>query len=215
MGVAIIHNDSAIIIDGLHDFYKPEYLPADSNALKAMLTGEMSFKTIVAIAVTHMHHDHFDSTLVTRVANRHPSAILVSSPQVKHLLGQQIQNRVTEGLNSYDYEIVSKKTSHINSALHSEVENYRFEIRWKGFHIVHLGDAAVSKEAVSCLTGKIDAIITPQWFLTPGGIELLSGLNPANIIITHISPLACRVQKQENQKPSMISFCVYGDKIIF
>ncbi len=215
MGVAIIHNDSAIIIDGVHDFYKPEYLPADSDALKKMFAGQIPFKTIVAIAVTHLHHDHFDSALVTNVANRHPSAILVSSPQVKRLLGRQMQNRVIPGLNGNNPEIISRKISHINPALHSEVENYRFDIRWKGFHIVHLGDAAVSKEAVSSLTGKIDAIIIPQWFLTPGGIELLSGLNPANIIVTHISPLACKIQKQGNQKPAMITFCAYGDKIIF
>ena len=215
MGVAIIHNDSAIIIDGLHDFYKPEYLPADSNALKKMLAGEIPFKTIVAIAVTHQHHDHFDSLLVTNVANRHPSAILVSSPQVKRLLGRQMQNRVTPVLNGSNPEIVSRKISHINPALHAEVENYRFDIRWKGFRIVHLGDAAVSQEAISDLTGKIDAIIIPQWFSTRDGMELLSGLNPANIIVTHISPLACQIQKQGKSKTAMISFCAYGDKIIF
>ncbi len=219
MGVAIIHKDSAIIIDGLHDYYDKYYLPTDTIALGEILQKKKPFKKIVAIAFTHKHSDHFDSLLVTNVANSNTSAKLIGGNQTKSLLGISIQkrfiiaeNNLSQVINS-NIKIVLKKIPHINPARHATVENYRIEVVWNGFHLVHLGDADIQPVAIEGLNQAPDVVVMPDWFLNNKAIHYLNQLKPKNIILSHIDPAGKKVNKPEKLKNVLIQFMGYGDKI--
>ena len=216
MGVAIVHNDSTIIVDGLHDFYESDYLPTDSTVLKKVLLRQQPFRNIVGIAVTHRHNDHFDSAVITTVANVHVSAMLMGSDQIRQRLGSGIQNRVILASKSPirvrpNLTVILQKIPQVNPPRHSAVDNIRFEINWDGFRIIHFGDADISPESISGIKEKPDVIIIPEWFLANEATLLLKKISPANIIVTHISPLGAATYKQE---PATTFFRRYGDKII-
>ena len=151
MGIAVSHNDSTILIDALHDFYGSDYLPTDEKALHAILGKQAPYKKIIAIAATHRHSDHFDSAVVTNVANVHASALIISGGQTQSLLSSSLQKnftkvsdtltiRINDGLILYLHRI-----PHTYATRHAGVENYRVEITWNGFRLVHLGDADEKK----------------------------------------------------------------------
>lgn len=216
MGIAIVHNDSTIIIDGLHDFYESAYLPTDSAVLKKILLRQQPFGNIVLIAITHRHNDHFDSALITTVANVHVSAILMGSDQIKQRLGSSMQKRVMPVSHSPlkpkpAITVIQEKIPHINPARHSVVDNIRFEINWDGFRIIHLGDADILPETIADVKEKPDVIIIPEWFLANEATLLLKKIRPANIIVTHISPSGSATYKTD---PRTTIFRRYGDKII-
>ena len=94
MGIAVSHNDSTKLIDALHDFYGSDYLPTDEKALHAILGKQAPYKKIIAIAATHRHSDHFDSAVVTNVANVHASALIISGGQTQSLLSSSLQKKV-------------------------------------------------------------------------------------------------------------------------
>lgn len=221
MGVAIIHDDSAIIIDGLHDFYTPDYLPTDTNTLKSILKKEYPFTNIVVIGFTHRHHDHFDSSLVTSAVNIHSQSRLLGGEQVKALLDKFYQSRFLPFSENNAIEINPnllirlRKIPHINPIRHAAVDNYRIEIRWNEFYIIHLGDAAIVPQASAQIEGVPDVMIVPQWFLTNEGIDLLAEIKPKNILVTHISPQDSGIIKNEKLKSPAIAFKNYNDKFIF
>lgn len=218
MGVAIIHNDSAILIDGLHDYYDKYYLPTDAATLSAILEKKKPFKTIVAIAFTHKHGDHFDSALVTNVSARHSNALLLGGNQTKSLLNSNIQKRfvaatdeLKQQINS-DILITLKKIPHVNPARHAAVENYRIEVIWNGIRFVHFGDADIQALATRDLKQLPDVLIIPDWFLS--GSQYLNQLKAKKIIVSHIDPSAGKIKKPEKLESVLVPFMRYGDKLI-
>lgn len=195
MGVAITHNDSAIIIDGLHDFYRAEYLPTDTSLLQRILNKETPFRTILALCFTHFHNDHFDSTLVSQVVSVHKQVKLIGTSQTKNLLntaGQQMYAPVSDSIKltvGKNITMQVRKIPHINPR-HVSVENYRFEIEWNGYRFIHLGDAAIVPESVAYITKAPDVMIVPGWFMVDAGKKFLVALNPKKTIVTHIEPFA-------------------------
>jgi hypothetical protein len=65
MGIAIIHNDSVILIDALHDFYGIDYLPSDPKVINSILTIQKPFSTVLASIFTHKIQDQTASAKVT------------------------------------------------------------------------------------------------------------------------------------------------------
>jgi len=219
MGIAIIHNDSAIIIDGLHDYYDKYYLPTDTTALQAILQKKMPYKNIVAIVITHKHSDHFDSLLVTNVANTHASAILLGGNQTKSLLGINVKGRFIAATDSLlhminpNIRMTLKKIPHINPARHAAIENYRIEVVWNGFRLIHFGDAEILPVTIQGLKQAPNVLVVPDWYLENKAILYLNQLNPKKIILSHIDPAAKKISKPEKLKPELYQFLVYGDKI--
>ncbi len=222
MGIALIHNDSAIIIDGLHDFYESGYLQSDPNIIKAILQKQKPYKNIVAIAVTHKHNDHFDSKLTTAVANVHTSAVIMGGNQTKELLESTLHWRfVSPGNNTTmiikpNLTINLKKIAHTYPSRHSGVDNYRVEVVWNGFRLIHFGDAAILPEATRGLSASPDVIVIPQWFLDNDAVPFLEQLDPANIFVTHIAPSTSHSKIKKPAKLRAVTpFILYGDRKIF
>lgn len=219
MGIALVHNDSAIIIDGLHDFYEKGYLPTDPAAVNAMMQKQTPYKTIVAIAVTHKHNDHFDSAIVSSVANVHKAAVITGGSQTGQLLGSDLQRRfIMSGDNKTivikpNLVIKLNKIAHTYPKRHAAVENYRVEVEWNGFRLIHLGDADVVPGATTGLASYPGVIVVPEWFISGDGLAQLEVLNPANILVTHIPPSTSRdkINEPRRWKPVLTVFTKYGD----
>ena len=219
MGIAILHNDSAIIIDGLHDFYENDYMPTDTSAISAMLKKQKPFSRIIAIAATHRHSDHFDENVVASVAKVHPGALIVSGSQTKMLLNTDMQKRFNEVVGNATFRIGTNLTIHATQIphtypqRHSAVENYRIEIIWNGFRLVHLGDADTKSKVVAALNNKPDVMVVPSWYLAEEGIPLIEQVNPVKVIATHIAPGSKSMKKNDKLHAEQLSFIKYGDKI--
>ena len=219
MGIAIVYNDSCVIIDGLHDFYEKDYLPADPQAVDAMLKKQPPFAKIAAIAVTHRHSDHFDSSLVTQVARAHPKATLLLGSQARALLGSDMQKRAAALPDSTTIYVAPgltirvRRIPHTYAVRHAAVENYRFEVVWGGFRLVHLGDADTKANATHGLAAGPQVMIIPNWFLDKRGVELLQPVKPAQVIITHLAPGDDGMYKNDKLQAPQTVFKQYGDQI--
>jgi L-ascorbate metabolism protein UlaG (beta-lactamase superfamily) len=218
MGIAVVHNDSAIIIDGLHDFYEDYYLPTDTAAIGAMLRKQKPFSKIIAIAVTHRHSDHFDEKVVASVARIHPNAMLISGSQTKSLLNTDLQKRFTQIAETATVainpklSIEARKIPHTYPQRHAAVENYRIEIIWNEFRLVHLGDADTKNEAIAVLNTMPDILVVPSWFIDDGA-NLIKQIKPHKVLVTHIAPADRSMKKNEKLSVEQLFFKNYGEKI--
>ena len=219
-GIAIIHNDSVILIDALHDFYGVDYLPSDPKIIKSILNKQKPFKTILAIAFTHRHNDHFDSTLVSSVKNIYSSSLLIGGSQTKNLLSTALQNQFIAAKDSLTVTIKAgifiklTKVPHINPSRHASVENYRTEINWNGFRLIHFGDAAIEAQSFSKIERSVNVLIVPLWFNSYESISLLENLKPESIIFSHIAPNN-KIKTSQSIKSSLNFFLNYGDTYSF
>lgn len=219
MGISITHNDSTILIDGLHDFYENDYLPTDPAAGNSMLNKQPPYKKIIAIAVTHRHSDHFDSAFLTKVANVHGNAILIGGKQTQSLLSSDLTKRfppiadsITIRINT-NLEIKLKRILHTYQERHSAIENYRIEVIWNRFRLAHLGDADQRASALASLKSKPDIIVIPNWFLSREGIKLLEELEPGRVIVTHVSPGSRVFYPPDHVAVKITVFEKYGDHV--
>lgn len=219
MGIAIVQNDSAIIIDGLHDFYEADYMPTDSSAIGTMLRKQKPFSKIVAIAVTHRHSDHFDEQVVASVAKQHPGAMLIGGSQTRSLLNAELQKRFSQVIDTATFSLTknlsikARRIPHTYPQRHSAVENYRIEVIWNNFRLVHLGDADTKNELLTALDKSPDVLVVPAWFLAEEGIPFIEQIHPSRIIATHISPSYSSMKKNVKLKTEQILFKKYGDRI--
>jgi L-ascorbate metabolism protein UlaG (beta-lactamase superfamily) len=193
MGVAIVQNDSVILIDALHDYYDAPYLPSDKAILYKLQSNEKPFLHLVAIAATHMHDDHFDDTLISQVSNskitskiilgKQPASKLTGTNKQKlHVIDQQGTVRLSNGLS-----ITLKNVGHSGSRNHS-VENYRIEVAWGSYRFVHFGDAPDARAFEGLLPGA-DVAIVPYWFcFDEKDLQTIEGSKVKAIIATHIDP---------------------------
>lgn len=219
MGIAIVHNDSSILIDGLHDYYEEYYLPTDTSAISAMLRKQKPFSRILAIAVTHRHSDHFDENIVASVAKAHPLALLIGGSQTRSLLNADMQKRFGQVVETGSFSIGNnlliqvRRVPHTYPQRHSAVENYRVEIIWNGFRLVHLGDADTKNEVVASLATNPDVLVVPSWYIGEEGIPFIGQVNPAKVLVTHIAPADRSMKKNDKIHSEQVLFKNYGDKI--
>lgn len=219
MGIAIGHHDSIIIIDGLHDYYEADYLPTDTSAIGAMLRKQTPFSKIIAIAVTHRHSDHFDEKVVAAVAKQHTTAMLTGGSQARSLLDAEMQKRFSVVVDSATFRVGSnllikaRRIPHTYPQRHAAVENYRIEVIWNEFRIVHLGDADTKNELLAALHKNPDLLVVPSWFLDEEGIPFIEKIKPARVLVTHISPAYSSMKRNDKLKTEQILFTKYGDKI--
>lgn len=135
MGVAIVHNDSVILIDALHDYYDIYYLPSDKTIIGKLQRKEKPYLSVVAIAATHIHDDHFDDSLISQVSKMLPSAKIIMGKQpaskltgakkeAVYMIDQQGAVQLSDKLS-----ISLKNVKHSGGSRHQSVENYRIEIK--------------------------------------------------------------------------------------
>ncbi len=203
MGVHIKWEGGGCLIDGLHDYYGPEYQYPDSAVVNRMLNREVSFDETDLLVITHVHHDHFDSDLSARFLQKRPGGRLLAPSQVLDTLARDVDSY--EGIrnqcwpmNKGPYRADKVKMEftpvrHTFQQRHYWVENYLVELKIADRTIVHLGDAEASKEAFAGVKSieSVDLLIMPFWFLlSEDAIDLaVSYFNPKVILATHLSPL--------------------------
>lgn len=194
MGVAIVKNDSAILIDALHDYYDVYYRPSDPAILKKLEAREKPFQTLIAITATHLHNDHFDDSLISRMSKKISEAKVIMGKQpaekltgVDQVALMSINQAGTVKL-SDQLSITFKNVGHSGSR-HQSIENYRIEITWGAYRFVHFGDATPNAKSFEGLLSGADVAVVPYWFCFDArDIQLLETKQFKKIIATHIDP---------------------------
>lgn len=195
MRVAIVKNDSVVLIDALHDYYGPYYLPSDPALLAKLRSKQKPFSNLVAITATHIHGDHFDSAMVKAISDALPAAKLVFGRQFEPLLASIHPSRTSYADDQLSYrlspsvKINIRRINHVGGNRHRGMHDYRIELIWDGYRIVHFGDAEISANSFSGLEPGADLFIIPSWFaLDNTAIDYMEKLKTKNILITHIDP---------------------------
>ena len=217
MGVAIVKNDSVILIDALHDYYDVYYSPTDPEVLKKLNIREKPFRKLVAITATHMHNDHFDETLITQLSqNLSPVKVVMGKqpaeqlPKVAKGSLQVVDQKGTVKL-SDQLSISFLNVGHTGGNRNGYIENYRIEIKWGQYRFVHFGDAAPSAKTFEGLQPGADVAIIPYWFcLDENDIRLLESQKFKSVIATHIDPRG--VSKFAKTNFEVVPFKTYGQQ---
>lgn len=211
MGVLIGNEKQAVLIDGFHKEYGPEYLFPPDSLIKKVISGVTEeFGNIDIAIATHHHKDHFDPAYFRSFLNFNKSSIAILSPQIKEILNIDIKKPKVDWhrqikISDYDgkahsfhhegIEVKSFQGDHVNPSRHRSIENTAYVINIKGVSILHVGDTnwdVVEKHLITHkeLLKHLDVAILPYWMLLEEeSIELFERLiNSASLIATHIPP---------------------------
>lgn len=213
MGIAVCKGDSIIIIDGLHDFYKPAYLPGDSCFIKSLV--QFPKKTFICQAISHYHNDHFDSVLSNLFLKTFSKSVVIAPPQVTSRMDPQFKSRFgREVFHLKNLHITQTKITHINPN-HASVENMRTEVVWNNRRIIHFGDAAISESSIARLEGIfIDVAVIPDWLAySTEGQKLLNRLTIRHLVISHLDPKQKHMPPDIEKKYRLTLFENYGQSL--
>jgi L-ascorbate metabolism protein UlaG (beta-lactamase superfamily) len=193
MGVAIVKNDSVILIDALHDYYDVYYRPTDPAILKKLDTREKPFQKLVAITATHMHNDHFDDALISQLSQKIETKVIMGQQPAEKLTGvdQKVLVRFNQAgtVKLSDHLSITFRNVGHSGSRNQSIENYRIEITWGGYRFVHFGDATPDEKSFDGLLPGADIAVVPFWFCFDAkDIQLLETKQFRKIIATHIDP---------------------------
>jgi L-ascorbate metabolism protein UlaG (beta-lactamase superfamily) len=206
MGV-FLHSTNAqgqsqkVLIDALHQKYRPTYLYPNTTLTQQMTQGTPPFDKVNLTLVTHIHADHFGASVCARQLSQNPHTRLVGSSQIrdslqKNKLYPKIKNQVyvatkAEKITLNQIPLTILPIAHTWASRHSWVKNMGYIVELHGKKILHLGDADVSEEIFKPLAlhkRKIDIAILPLWFANSRKAQQLvrKYINPAHVIVTHV-----------------------------
>lgn len=194
MGVAIVKNDSVILIDALHDYFDVYYRPSDPAILKKLTDREKPFLKLIAITATHLHNDHFDDALISRMSeNTNETKVIMGKQPAEKLTG--VDRKILVSVNQVgtvklsDQLSISLKNVGHSGSRNQSIENYRIEITWGAYRFVHFGDATPDEKSFDGLVPGADVAIVPYWFCFDArDIQVLETKIFKKIIATHIDP---------------------------
>jgi L-ascorbate metabolism protein UlaG (beta-lactamase superfamily) len=217
MGVAIVKNDSVILIDALHDYYDVYYLPSDPMILKKLDRNEKPFLKLIAITATHIHKDHFDESLVIQMSQKTPPPKVVMGKQPAELL-TGVDRSVLKSVDQVgtvkisDQVSISFKNVGHSGGRNTSIENYRIDVKWGNFRIVHFGDAPDAKSVDGLLPGA-DIAVVPYWFcFDTDDLQLLESKKFKQILATHIDPAGTKPFGKSTIE--IIPFTAYGQQFV-
>jgi L-ascorbate metabolism protein UlaG (beta-lactamase superfamily) len=197
MGVYIHTSKAAVLIDGLHEYYGPEYLNPPAPEVNKMITRQNSYNNLTLALFTHYHKDHYSvklarmflqSSLYSRVAGAQQ---VTDSLPAQQTIGAWNKNALIFRNDSSAISVYAFNVPHVWPERHSKVQNVAYIVRSGGISILHVGDAHTQPSAFNSFrTEKIDVMIVPIWFLMDDeGIKIIREIiKPAKVIATHISP---------------------------
>ena len=202
-GVLISAGDQQVLIDGLHQPYRPAYRPTPPAIKAAMLDGAPPFDTIEYILVSHIHRDHFDAPDVAALLSAQPAALLVSSNQVvdsllavgTHFANQLQRIAYKEGayvtINKKAVTIRAGKVAH-GSARFQWIQNLGHIVEIGGLRFLHVGDPGFGRADIQQLVAglQIDVALLPAWFLSEqdGRTVIDEVIKPRHLAFVHVSP---------------------------
>ncbi len=203
-GILIKDGAGQVLIDGLHQPYRPMYRPTPPALKDAMLAGDAPFDSIDFLLVSHIHRDHFDPVDVAGFLMAHPSAFLFSSEQViDSVMAQQhdVPAVQLQGIVYEDGTYVTTKRKAITvragkvahgSARFRWIQNLGYLVEMGGLRFLHVGDPAFGREDIQQLVAntRIDVAFLPGWFLSEssGRAVINDIIKPRHLAFLHVSP---------------------------
>lgn len=197
MGVLVNSQNGSILIDGIHEFYGPEYLNTPAQELNKILQRQSPYDKLTTLLFTHYHKDHYSSNLANSFLKLSQQNRVAGSPQVIDSLAadQTVDGWNKNGMLFKDamsgLAVYAFNIPHTGQQRHSKVQNIAYLVKSDKLNILHIGDADIDPAAFERIKlGKVDILIAPIWFLTnQKGIQLIQEIiRPGKVIATHISP---------------------------
>ncbi|MEM8487601.1 MAG: MBL fold metallo-hydrolase [Bacteroidota bacterium] len=202
-GVLLSAGDQQVLIDGLHQPYRPAYRSTPPAVKTAMLEGAPPFNAIDLVLVSHIHRDHFDASDVAALLEAQPDALLISSNQVvDSLLGHGAQfsdqmQRIAYKEGAYvtierkAVTIRAGKVAH-GSARFRWIQNLGHVVEMEGLRFLHVGDPGFGRADIEKLVAElsIDVALLPSWFLSEreGRAVIDEVIQPRHLAFLHVSP---------------------------
>ena len=196
MGILISNDKTAVWIDGLHEFYGPDYLNPPDTILEKAFEKKDIFKALQWLLFTHYHRDHYSANLVKRFLKLNPHHKVAGAPQVidsfsaRYIINAWNRNSVILKDTSFSLQVKAFNIPHTWPQRHTKVQNIAYLVELNKIRILHVGDADADPEAFSRVQSEsVDVMIVPSWFLENENAKKIIGqLHPKKIIITHIAP---------------------------
>ncbi|MEP7372165.1 MAG: MBL fold metallo-hydrolase [Chitinophagaceae bacterium] len=196
MGVLISNEKTAVWIDGLHEYYRPEYLNPPDYLLEKAYTKMAPFNNLQWLLFTHYHRDHFSKKLAKDLIQQTAHYKVIGAPQIVDSFSVSdvvnAWNKNAEVLydDASSLRIKAFNIPHIWPQRHAKVQNIAYLVELNGVRILHAGDADTDIDAFNRAgIGSIDAAIVPEWFINDEkGKQIIEKLGAKSVIVTHISP---------------------------
>lgn len=217
MGVLLSDGENAVLIDALHEEYKPAYLFPSSETVENLAEGTYTEASIQYILFTHLHKDHCSQKLAKQFLEKNENAKLVASQQAVAQLGGAYQSQL-KGLEmgefhkemKEDLSVLAYACEHVNPK-HVGVENLTFIVSFSGRNYMHVGDSNWD-ELLNCLTHKVAAglefegIILPYWMYYDKQLSNKLKKLPASkkYYAAHLPPDFSEAQRLEQKLPGLI-----------
>ena len=196
MGVLISDEKTAVWIDGLHEYYGPEYLNPPDSLIEKAYTKRPPFNNLQWLLFTHYHRDHFSKKLVNHFLQKKSRYKVIGAPQVvDSLLASDAVNAWDKNTEVFYDNLSSLRIKAFNiphtwPQRHAKVQNIAYLVELNGFRILHTGDADTDMDAFTHAgIGLIDAAIVPEWFINnKSGKQIIENLGAKKVIVAHIPP---------------------------
>ncbi len=211
MGVLIESNGKTVLIDGLHQKYKPAYQHPTDQMIEDLLDGTYEDFTVIEVnLVTHKHEDHFNSGVTLEFLRNNQQAISIGSAQILEEMQQVVfesERAVLDRVREIDYDfqvhefqhrginIKSIRSDHTYQIKHKDIQNIVFLMEMDSFRILHVGDTDwdLGTRALKLLnTSKteIDIAVLPYWMMLGDASKekLLTLVDPKMVLVSHIDP---------------------------
>ena len=82
MGVLISFPTRSVLIDGLHEFYRPAYLPTPPAELQKIVSRKDPYANLKLALFTHYHKDHYNAMLASKFLDISKENVVIGSNQV-------------------------------------------------------------------------------------------------------------------------------------
>lgn len=182
-GVLLTFAGKAVLIDGLHRPYKPDYAVLDAGGRRRVEHAEGEFAAVRLILVSHVHRDHFDAEAMREHLEHNPHARLIGSPQVVEAVSAALRDSPARerveavpygaGLRhvrAHDGITVELIGLPHGSARFRDVHNLGHVIEFGGRTFLHVGDTELDEPALAALdlpARRLDVAFLPYWYFLP------------------------------------------------
>ncbi|TQV85463.1 MBL fold metallo-hydrolase [Aliikangiella coralliicola] len=213
-GVMLKTDKGNIFIDSIFKLHKNwggfRYSHLSEQQQHEIINGIGDFSEVRLVLATHIHRDHFHPELVGHVLKNNPTARLFANQQITEsvLEGFVNSNPIRDQLIQYSPQRTSWQDEDIQVTIfpvphggsrHQWIDNSLIMLEVNGHKFLHLGDAVVDNQSFAKYNfpeQKIDTLITPHWFLTGKGKQIINHhIKPERIIALHLPPDKTRQNK--------------------
>ena len=197
MGILISSWNTSLLVDGLHEYYGPDYLNTPAVEVNKIIQKQNPYTNLNLALFTHYHRDHYSAKLTRDFLRSSSRRNVAGSPQVIDSLsavqvmnawnrnGLLIQDTASE-LSIYSFDV-----PHTGPQRHSKVQNIAYLVKLGKLGLLHIGDADIDISHFKKLNiGMVDVMVVPVWFIMDQeGRQIIEHIKPRTVIATHISPI--------------------------